>query len=159
MCILHSNVSKAALSVVFQTKIHNFVQNMSFFIFLMTAKSVLTKESIVLHFATLYLLRINFKRNNHGVEDLVFWLKVPKPGENGLFSPSFMLVQRFVACGDYSTICMTHILTMLIHEALLFVLTFSSIIILGIQLFPYIKVDCLYFNLIYEWCYEVVIPR
>ena len=47
-----------------------------------------------------------------------------------------------------------HILTMLIHEALLSVLTYSSIIILGIQLFPYIKVDCLCFDLLYEWPLE-----
>ena len=42
-----------------------------------------------------------------------------------------------------------HILTMLIHEALLYVLTYSSIFIVGLQLFPYMKVDCLCFELIY----------
>ena len=43
-----------------------------------------------------------------------------------------------------------HILTMLIHEALLSVLIYASIIILALQLFPYMKVDCLFLDLIYE---------
>ena len=48
-----------------------------------------------------------------------------------------------------------HILIMLSNEALLSVLTSSPIIMLGLQVFPYMKVDCLCFGLIYEWPLEL----
>ena len=41
-----------------------------------------------------------------------------------------------------------HIWRMRIHEALLSVLTYSLIIILGLQLFPYMNVDCVCFDLL-----------
>ena len=47
-----------------------------------------------------------------------------------------------------------HIWTMLIHQVLHSVRTYSTIIILGLKLFSYMKVDCLCFDLVYEWPLE-----
>ena len=64
---------------------------MSFFIFVIIAKKLITKKSTSLHIPTLYHLWMIFKTKNHTVYVLGFWLQAPKGVEIRIFSPSYVL--------------------------------------------------------------------